>query len=381
MNRLRILAIICAYNEGDIIFHIIRQLTNQGIDVYLMDNCSTDNTVDEAKRLLGKGLVHIERFPNDSGYNKHNMKRFVLTDQLKRKEEIASEFSDYDWFIHSDADEIRESPWPDKSLYDGFQFVHRLGYNAINHEIFRFVAVDDLFIPGHNVRDHFLYFEPQEWYWSLQIKSWKRTNRGINLARSAGHAVNFPGRKVFPIRFLLLHYPIRGSTHGRNKLWRDRIGRYDEGELKKGWHRQYKGFQTGKRTLLSDVASPAIRFFDLRDEQLNILRRFATQMATVATLADIDLLELESQTDRMIDCIIRDWNKAHDSDRGDLTHSRQRFNHALAQFLQNKFDFRQLDDRERRNFRDISAILLDFASITNHAGLGKNLGRFKYALE
>jgi glycosyltransferase involved in cell wall biosynthesis len=381
VGKLKILAIICAYNEGDIIYHIIRQLTEQGIDVYLMDNCSTDNTVDEARKLLGKGLVQIESFPQDAGYAERNTARFVLGEQLNRKEEIARGFEEYDWFIHSDADEIREGPWPDKSLYESIEFVDRLGYNAINHEVFRFVPIDDSFLPGDNVREQILHFESCEWYWSPQVKSWKRTSHRLNLAQSGGHIVSFPGLNIFPIRFLLLHYPIRGLTHGRKKIFQERLDRYAEDELKRGWHRQYAGFRDGNRKYLSDVTSSSVRRFDLRNEQLKLLSRFATELITVAALADFNFCELEIERNNIPGWLNRCRGEGNDLNENELNQCHQRFDDALALFLQDKFDASQLDDVERLNYLDILKVALYKASVTNRVDLGKKLGRFKRLLE
>ena len=51
--------------------------------------------------------------------------------------------------------------------------------------------------------------------------------------------MRFEGRRIFPLRFLLRHYPIRGQTHGRRKVLEERKGRFVDDELAYGWHRQY----------------------------------------------------------------------------------------------------------------------------------------------
>ena len=39
-----------------------------------------------------------------------------------------------------------------------------------------------------------------------------------------GHDARFPGRRVFPYKFLLLHYPARSQEQGERKVFRDRQG-------------------------------------------------------------------------------------------------------------------------------------------------------------
>src|SRR5687768_8622429 len=62
----RVVAIISAFNEGDIISAVLEHLIENGIGVYLIDNRSTDDTVDQARQWLGRGLIAIETFPPDT---------------------------------------------------------------------------------------------------------------------------------------------------------------------------------------------------------------------------------------------------------------------------------------------------------------------------
>src|SRR5215831_9333004 len=97
----RVIAIIAAFNEGDIISSAIGHLVSNGIHVYLIDNCSTDDTVEQARSWLGRGLLHIESFPAKE--NAESSGRFDWTGILQRKEQLAAELQ-ADWFIHQDAD-------------------------------------------------------------------------------------------------------------------------------------------------------------------------------------------------------------------------------------------------------------------------------------
>jgi hypothetical protein len=71
----RIVALIAAHNEGDVIYHVLGDLIANGVAVYFIDNGSTDNTVAEAERWLGRGLLRIEHFPEDCG-SCHQASRF-----------------------------------------------------------------------------------------------------------------------------------------------------------------------------------------------------------------------------------------------------------------------------------------------------------------
>jgi hypothetical protein len=236
---LSIVAIICAYNEGDIIYNSLKHLIDNGIDVYFMDHNSTDNTVEEASKWLGKGLIRIEKFPQESGFPDELTETFALRFITKRVEQLHKELG-ADWFMHYDSDEFRESPWPGMRLKEAITMVDHLGYNAINFEVLNFRPTDDSFVEGSDVRDHLKYYETAEEFDMMQVKAWKNIGQTIDLATTAGHMVSFTGRKVFPVKFLTLHFPIRSQAHGMRKLLRERVNRFDKKEKAIGWHLQYK---------------------------------------------------------------------------------------------------------------------------------------------
>ncbi len=226
---LTVTAIIATYNEADIISCVLEDLVSQGIRVYLIDTGSSDATVTEARRFLGRGLLHIEELAMDE---------FRLSRLMKRKQALAFEL-DSDWLINADADEFRESPWTGVSFLDGIRRVDALGYNAIDFAVLDFVPTHDNLSPGDDPREAFPYFEPGGSYNKLQIRCWKKPDCPVDLVPSGGHEAVFPGRKVFPIRFLLRHYPFRGQAHAERKLFQERRPRYPEEEKKLSWHIQY----------------------------------------------------------------------------------------------------------------------------------------------
>ncbi|HRR42637.1 MAG TPA: glycosyltransferase family 2 protein, partial [Syntrophales bacterium] len=234
----RVVAIISAHNEGDVIYHVIGDLIRQGVSVYLLDHQSTDDTVEIAAKWLGKGLLHIEKFPEDAHYAEENRFQYIWRDILKRKSELASQL-EADWFIHADADEFRESPWPGLTLKEAIQVVDRLGYNAIDFELLNFRPVDNSFVPSEDVREYLKYYEGAENYNSRQVKAWKNLHVPIDLVTSGGHDVAFDGRTVFPIRFILRHYPIRSQQHGLLKVFHHRKNRFSAVERAMSWHVQY----------------------------------------------------------------------------------------------------------------------------------------------
>jgi glycosyltransferase involved in cell wall biosynthesis len=240
VEPLRVLAIIAAFNEEDVIGETIRHLTEQGVEVYLIDNHSTDETVQAAAELLGRGLVGIESFPRQRGAEETIDWGAIL----RRKLEVAAE-QEADWYIHHDADEIRESPWPHLSLAEGISVVDRLGFNCIDFRVLNFRPLDESFRRGMDPARHFTHYEDAEEFDAIQLKCWKASPDAVDLARSGGHEARFDGRRVFPVQFVLRHYPIRSSGHGQRKVFVERKGRFLDAERAIGWHVQYDAFTEG----------------------------------------------------------------------------------------------------------------------------------------
>ncbi len=241
-EEFRVTAVVPAYNEADVVEHALRTLVQQGVQVRLVDNWSTDDTVARAQALgLGDALT-IERFPATGPSETYDWE--VL---LHHTERIARELGD-GWVIHQDVDEVRRSPWPGVSLRDALHHVQQLGYNAVDHTSLTFVPTDDTFRGGDDmerVLRHFAFAARAGHF--VQIKAWNAAAGPVDLASSGGHEARFAGRRVFPYKFLQKHYPIRSQAHGERKVFADRTARWNAGERARGWHTHYDAVATDER--------------------------------------------------------------------------------------------------------------------------------------
>lgn len=237
-DKIPITAIIAAYNEGDVIYHVIRDLVEQDINVIFIDHHSTDNTLAEVRKWEGKGVIRIEAFPEDAGL-KIPRDVYAWRHILRRKQALAAEMGP-GWYLHTDADEFREAPWPGIKLRAGIERVDREGYNAINFKIYDFKPTGNDFKPGQDVRECLTHYDPDiHTFNNVQIKCWKNYGQTFNLWKSGGHAVAFEGRKVYPTPFILRHYAIRSQSHGLQKVFAERKSRFDTYEREARWHDQY----------------------------------------------------------------------------------------------------------------------------------------------
>ena len=252
-SNFRVMAFMCAYNEEDVIPATLEYLTKQGVEVQLIDNWSTDKTVERAEPFLGRGLHAITKFPPDGPSPTYDW------NALLTHVEDLSYRSGADWCIHYDADEIRESPWPHIRLREALYRVEREGFNAVDHTcvVFHPTAQQPIV---NGATDKFGWFEfgkrPGHF---VQIKAWKQPKVPVRLAESGGHAADFPGRRVYPFKFLLRHYPIRSQEQGVMKILSDRRPRWNPEERNvRGWHVQYDHVAPG-HNFLAD-ASKLIEF-------------------------------------------------------------------------------------------------------------------------
>ncbi|WP_378126965.1 glycosyltransferase [Cohnella boryungensis] len=240
---IKVAAIVTAYNEEDIIYQAIKKLLDQQIQVYVVENWSTDSTYEIVNTFhTHPGFLGCERFPANGPDSHFNWKKI-----LDRVVEV-TQGMDADWFIHNDADEIRQSPWPDKNLSEAIGYVDRMGYNAINHILIEFYPTDNAYSPTMDHEQHFRYFDYGKVESDfIQIKAWKRTDQQVDLSKRGGHQALFEGRRVFPYLFVSKHYPYRSQQHAEKKIFRDRKARYAPEELAEGFHTHYDGYSQGQQ--------------------------------------------------------------------------------------------------------------------------------------
>ncbi len=283
----RALAVMPAYNEGDVIGAAIGALVAEGVDVYLLDHRSTDDTVAAATPWLGRGLVRIERFPDESGFDARNEDEMVWRDILRRVEQVTGEVQ-ADWYLFVNADEFRESPWPGTTLAEGLREVDELGFSAVNFELVNFRPTpEDAFVPGTDVREALRFYEEPGPFDLLQVKAWKAQPGGpVNLAQHGGHDVLFEGKRVFPVPFVLRHYPIRSAEHGRRKVIAERLGRFAAEERAGGWHVQYDHYGDDS-DYLHDRAE--LTAWDGDGLRTRILARATRQLLLLATAGGRDV--------------------------------------------------------------------------------------------
>lgn len=236
----RPLAILSVFNEGDVIGEVIRDLLAQGCDVAAIDNWSTDNTWDQiqAAANCAPSRVHLERFPQDVPAAHYEWQAI-----LRRKEEIALQHQGR-WIVHTDADELRRSPFPDLTLAQALAVAQHWGANRVAFNLLNFRPIAEVENSRRPIEERLIYYEfgtrPGHFQ---QRKAWLQGQTRVDLSSSGGHEVQFENARDFPYKFLLKHYPIRSAEHGRRKVLTERRERWSPYEKQTlGWHTQYDDY-------------------------------------------------------------------------------------------------------------------------------------------
>ena len=240
----RVLAVVTAFNEEDVIVPTISKLLKDGVEVHFIDNWSTDRTLERVGGLAHRGALQVEQFPEGGPSATYDW-----SDLLQRVDRVAA-VSSASWCVHHDADERRLPPWEGVGLRAGLWQVEQSGFNAVDHTVLDFRPIDDNFDAPDDPERYFRHFELGEMpSHFVQIKAWQNQGRSVDLTHSGGHEAVFAGRRVFPYNFLLKHYSIRSQRHGERKVLRERQPRWNPTERAAGWHVHYDHVDVGHRFL------------------------------------------------------------------------------------------------------------------------------------
>jgi hypothetical protein len=205
----RVVAILATFNEARFVAGCIEHLHEQGVDVFLIDNESTDDTVTIAEHYLGAGVIGIETMARSGASD--------LAPRLARKEELAQTL-DADWLMHIDADEFHLAVRPRRSLASAFAEADAAGFNAVNFIEYTFIPTREQ--PDH---DHPEFVRTMRSYYPFvpkfphRLNAWKRQDERVDLSATAGHRVQFEGLRMAPRQLVMRHYQFLSVEHSVEK--------------------------------------------------------------------------------------------------------------------------------------------------------------------
>jgi hypothetical protein len=121
----RVVAIVSGYNNEYTLSATMTHMLDQGIDIYFIDQSSTDGTLDVIRRLQ---RLHPERITLETSVSYDSP-----YDLLQRKMHIAQHIIQADWVININAGEFMDSPWGAKvSVRTALYVADQLNFNLVN---------------------------------------------------------------------------------------------------------------------------------------------------------------------------------------------------------------------------------------------------------
>jgi hypothetical protein len=122
----------------------------------------------------------------------------------------------------------------------GVGLCHCLDCRKHHGALFRFTDSDEQ-VPFSPDARRFFYFGRHAAH-QVQIKAWKNQGLVYDLISSGGHVAD-TGSRVFPLKFLTRHYPLRSTKQASTKIFRDRLPRIEREHRELGWHNHYDIFR------------------------------------------------------------------------------------------------------------------------------------------
>jgi len=226
---MKIVGMLSTYNEEDFVENVIKHLLNQGLELVILDNGSTDNTFEICKKFVNKGVLKLEQFQSNT------YQWAIILIKLYDMALIQSP----DWVIRSDSDELLESGVNNLTLKEAILEADSQGFNLIQFDEAHFFMTDKDNENANSVKERMIYYS---WVSDFMYRCWKYFP-GIRVEDKGGHLPVFPPDqkyKIFPRNFVIRHYNIRkkDQLEQKTKQRRVRIANTGEGEL--GWHTRYE---------------------------------------------------------------------------------------------------------------------------------------------
>lgn len=220
---MNVCAIIAVRNEARHLPILLEYLARSNVDVVIVDNESSDESVDIASSRIGNSVIAVHTLPFHG--------QFSLSDQLRLKAKLVSDL-DHEWIIHQDADEILEHREPGESLLEIFREAERQDCTTVNFDEF-------VFVPPAEEREaspdflkhmrHYYFFEPDQ---RRLMRAWRR-DTALSNVHSGGHVLQGTGGRLVDVNHNLRHYMALSQGHVEQKYL---ARKYSEEDLARGWH-------------------------------------------------------------------------------------------------------------------------------------------------
>jgi glycosyltransferase involved in cell wall biosynthesis len=228
MQPVRVAAVMVMRNERAYVRNCLRHLIDNGVDFYVIDNESADDTREIlAAPEIAPHLIGLETYPFDGSFDWAG---------LMQARERAARAVDADWILFVSADEMMHSYRPGETLSAAIARIALDGWDVIDFNEFVFLPVGADYVSdraGLPPLQHYYFFEPHK----PRLMRARRADLDVSHLAAGGHT--FAGEfRLAPESMALRHYIVRDQAHAFRK-YRERLFRADE--VERGWHRSRVG--------------------------------------------------------------------------------------------------------------------------------------------
>lgn len=228
---MRIVAVMACRNEAAFLPTCLHHLIQQGIDFAIVDNDSTDGSLDIAHSAgFRDHLVGVKRVPY------HGF--FELEPLLRAKMALAESVTS-DWAMNICPDEILHHNTAGTTLAAEVERLDQAGFNAVNFDEFVFLPVAEPWVDGLRgwpAPRSYYFFAPSR---VRQMRLWKK-ELGFSMVRHGGHVLDGENLRLAPESLVLRHYMFRHQEHAYEKYPNRPFAAQ---ELARGWHSNRHGIR------------------------------------------------------------------------------------------------------------------------------------------
>jgi len=249
--------IVFCYNEELIIEECLKHYLSQGIDLVVVDNQSTDSSMNIVAGLRSVENAHPGKIIDvvnikTEGYQWQEILSFACDYMHKN-------LCHYEWILLIDADSFFYSPIKRMPILEFMDFVKKRGYNIIDGELHDFFPTerDDVSIRSAVERMRYCRL------YSDRITPQHRIflyHPSVDFHTYRGHTCLRDDARVFIVRFIYNHYKWQSYEHGMKKIFEERMPRFVERKTGANEHPHYLGMLPIKKDLIKP--SEGLRYYD-----------------------------------------------------------------------------------------------------------------------
>jgi glycosyltransferase involved in cell wall biosynthesis len=219
---MKITAILVVRNEHLYIEKTIKYLIDEGIDIAIIDNESSDGTLEICNKYYPNHVKIIKNLPYSGDFN--------LQEHIAAGKALANEI-ETDWLISQAADERLCSDIEGESLSEAIHRIDKAGFDSINFEEFVFIYENREIryenTDFHHLMKRYYFYEPRK---NRLIRACKK---GVDLSDPLVGCHTLDGATKLYNNLIMRHYIALSYEYAVNKYTKRQ---FNASDLSLGWH-------------------------------------------------------------------------------------------------------------------------------------------------